>query len=226
MPRGNSKRTKPKRTYRRKRQILGRPNRLALRPSIYQFKRQVQETIILSNAATPEGWTASNNGYYKQFVYSLSQLGDNTDFTNLFQQYKICAVKQEFMLSNNTSSDNNAQLLIYWDNNPQGQSITLDEPYYLTTQTSRKRVVQTTTAKPTKFFTKVKQLSNVFSGVTNNDYAMTWPKYIGTDEPTCPHYGINLRVQRVDGQQFGQVSSNFQYLKIITTYYITCRKVV
>lgn len=218
-------RSRGRRVRRKRRQVLGKPNRLSLKPSIYQFRRIVTETILLSNAATPEGWTADANGYYKQFVYTLSQLGDNTDFTNLFAQYKICAIKQEFMLSNNNSTDNNAQLLLYWDVNPQGQTTSLTESYYLTSQTARKRVVQSTGPRPIRFYTKVKQLSKNWAGATNSDYAMINPRYIGTDEPTCPHYGINCRIQRVDGQGFGTSLNSFQYLKINTTFYITMRKV-
>lgn len=229
MPRQKKNLKVRKRVVRRRRTTrIGRPNPRAMRASIYQFKRQKTEVITLDNTSVPTGWTANGNAIYKQFVFTLDQLPNYTEFTALFASYKVCAVKQEIYFSNTNSIDTNSRLLLYYDNNPQGESKTLTEQYYLESQTSRKKLVATTSRAPIKFYTKVKQLSVLYhqtSPTPLTDYGMVYPKYISTSEPTTPHYGINMRIQRVDNSPFGTQLTNFQHMKINTTLYISCKRV-
>lgn len=217
-----------KHVRKRRRPSLGKPSTRFGRASIYQFRRQKTEVITLSNVSVPADWTADGNAIYKQFVFTLDQMPNYTEFTALFASYKICAVKTEIFFSNTNSVDTNSRLLLYVDNNPQGESKTLTEQYYLESQTSRKRLVASTSRAPIKFYTKVKQLSVLYHQTTPTplvDYGMVYPKYISTSEPTTPHYGLNMRIQRVDNRPFGTELTNFQYMKINTTYYITCKRV-
>lgn len=224
-----TKRPRKRRPIRRRRKtMLGKPNSRQMRASIYQFKRSMTETLQLDNTNVPSGWSADGNAIYKQFVFTLDQLPNYTEFTALFASYKNCAVKQEIYFSNTNSVDTNSRLLLYYDNNPQGETKVLTESHYLQTQTSRKRLVATTSRAPIKFYTKLKQLNVVYHQMTPTplvDYTMQYPRYISTSEPTTPHYGINMRIQRVDNQPFGTDLSHFQFVKIITTVYVTCKRV-
>lgn len=213
---------------RRRRLKIGKPNPKGMVASIYQFKRQMTSVISLNNVSTPAGWTADGNAIFKQFVYTLDQLPNYTEFTALFASYKICAVKMEIFFSNTNSVDSNSQILCYYDSNPQGEAVALTEQHYMQSQTSRKRVLASTSRRPVKFYTKCKQLSVLYHQLQPTpltDYGMVWPKYISTSEPTTPHYGFNVRLQRIDDRGFGTDLNHFQYAKINTTVYITCKRV-
>ena len=220
---------KRKRVYKKKTTRVGRPA-ISTIPSVYFFKRHHTETVMLSTGAPPDSWSVLNNGLGKQMVYSLSQLGDFTDFTNLFAQYKLTAIKMELLFSNSVSISNsgysNNQLLVYTDSNNIGTTETLPESLFLTSQTSRKRVCLTNSQYPIKFYNKLRQLRETYNGPTGTDYAMSYPRWISTGESTTPHYGMNIRIQRVDGQAMPAVTgAPTQYMKIFTTYYIACKKV-
>ena len=90
----------------------------SMRPMIFKFKRDLEETLVLSATAAPDGWTLDGNSrVYKNVGWALNSIGDPTDFTNLFKQYKLCGARMKFFFSN-TSSDqesnaySNSQLLI------------------------------------------------------------------------------------------------------------------
>lgn len=196
----------------------------ANRPAVHLFRRAFTKTLALSNVTAPAGWTAEGNAIYSNFSYKLNDLLSATDFTNLFQQYKINGVKQELIFSNTSSMDTNSQLLVYWDANKDGQSRTRSEQTFLDSQTSKHVILKPPSKQKITLYTKLKQLSNTFK-LTDDDYAVVNPRWISTAEPNTPHYGCSMRIQRVDDKPFGTDLTNFQYLKIITTMYIACKKV-
>jgi len=195
----------------------------ANKPSVHLFKRTMTETLALSNVVAPVGWTAEGNAIYRNFEFKLNDLHDATDFTALFAQYKLCGVRQELIFSNNTTDDDNSQMLIYWDTNRSGQNETGTESRFLDSQTSKHRVLKPPGGQ-VKLYTKLSQLSNTFK-LTDDDYAVVKPRYISTAEPNTPHYGNSMRIQRVDDLPFGSNLDRFQTLKILTTVYIACKKV-
>ena len=233
MPRHNKKNLKVRRRPRkhRRKTRLGKPSR-ALTASIYQFKRTMTEVIQVSNGTDggglPTGWTADGFAIYKQFVFTLEELPNYTEFTALFASYKVCAAKMEIYFSNSNTVDTNSRLLLYYDNNPQGETTALTEQHYLETQTARKRLVATTSRSPIRFYTKLKQLSTLYHRALPtplSDYGMVYPRYVSTSEPTTPHYGFNLRIQNVANTALSGTLNNFQTMKINTTLYITCKRV-
>ncbi len=254
-PMRRAKRARARRTgavfrrRRRNRSKLGKPSR-GLRQSTYLFKRQTTEVIpLLATGSTEHGWLpasgdGSDPGIFKQWAFSLQQLADassagSTDFTNLFKRYKIAAVKLEISFSNtgaavssvagsSTMTVPNCQLQVYTTPNRSGRARTaanpLTEQELLHTQAKRKRLALNG-GKPLKFYMRVNQLGMVYVSTTDTDYAVQRPQYISTGEPGCVHYGLEMYINRVDGQALSSHLTTNQYMRCTTTYYLAFKGV-
>lgn len=231
------KRTVPGRKpakHRRRRRPLNRPQRGLNTPAIMSVKRSSSVVIGLNGATPPEGWSASGNNIYKNWGFSLSQLNDSTDFTNLFKYYRLKGVRLQMYFSNNVSTSedgnntpSNNQMLMWIDTNRDGKDTSDSgvETTYLDSQTAKKHLCLKTTGKPIDIYMPLRQQDMVYGGVGNTDYATVKPKWISTTEPATPHYGFKMMLQRVDGQAFTSGMSSSQYCKIVSTIYLQCKKV-
>lgn len=223
----------PKRRTRRKVKYTGRKRIVRMprpmRPRSYFFNRSFVETVVLNSTAAPDGWTSVDQGLVRSQPFKLSDLPQYTEFVNMFAQYRLLAVSQEYFFSN-TSSDNlnNQQIIMYTSPNAQGVANTanLNEAFFMQSQCSKKRLCLTTTGRPVKVYTKLRQLSRIFSGeLGNQDFIKVKPKFVSTTEPEAQHYGIDVRLQRVDGQNFSTGSSSYPSVKIVTKVYLQTRQV-
>lgn len=204
-----------------------------LAPAIYPFKRSMSTTIGLNTTSLPEGWSASGNNLYRNWGFSLAQLGSYSEFTELFKYYKLCGVRVQMYFSNTNSNSKdggaspNQQIIMWIDTNKDGADVAASglEATYLNSQTAKKKLCLRTTGKPIDIFMPLRQQDIIYGGIGNNDYATVRPKWISTTEPTTPHFGYKMMLQRVDGQAFTSGLSNSQYCKIIQTLYFKCKKV-
>lgn len=236
MPRkvGYRKRRGNKPHYRRKK-VLAKPAR-PFSSAIHSFKRSRTEVVDLT-LGTGQGWTpqtaTGNQGIGKTFQFSLSDLNDVNDFTNLFKYYRIKAVRVQMYFSNNTTVQDepsrfpNSQIMIYTDVNNNGDTTNNNNVlYYLDSQTSRRTVALTTQRKPIDVLMRMKQANEVYgTGVPTTDYTLQSPKWISTDETGTPHYGMNMFIGRVDGDGLSSGFTNTQFVRFIYTYYIQVKKV-
>lgn len=206
----------------------------SLSPAIIPFKRSSSVTIGLNGATPPEGWSASGNNIYKNWGFSLAQLNDSTDFTNLFKYYRLKGVRLQMYFSNNVSTSedgnnnpSNNQMLMWIDTNKDGNDSATSgvETTYLDSQTAKKQLCLRTDGKPIDIYMPLMQQGMTYGGVANTDYALQKPKFIATTEPATPHFGFKMMLQRVDGQSFTSGMASSQYAKIITTMYLQCKKV-
>lgn len=226
-----------KRRFNRKRQ---RPRRIAkiqrgLSPAIYPFKRSTSVVVGLNTSAPPEGWSTSGNNLYRNWGFSLAQLGDYTEFTDLFKYYKLKGVRIQMYFSNTNSTASqgpataspNQQILMWMDTNRDGSDLATSgqESTYLTSQTAKKRLCLNTTGRPIDIYMSLRQQNMIYGGAANTDYTTVRPKWVATTEPTTPHYGYKMMLQRVDGQAFTSGITNSQFVKIIQTVYFQCKKV-
>lgn len=231
-----------KRVFRRRRNKpkLGRPSR-GLKQSLYFFKRKTTEVVTLIDDALTNGWlVSSDNGIYKSWTFNLDQLNSKTDFTNLFKMYKICAVKLELCFNNTGSviSANNiagqnsvqpgCQLQVFTIPNRIGKARSvlapLTEQIVLDTQSHKKRLALNG-GRPLKFYFKLNQLGMVFHNSTNTDYTLSKAKFISTQETGTEHYGLEMYINRVDGNALSTGMANTQSVRINTTYYLACKGV-
>lgn len=220
---------KRKRVFRKRRNFRKKRIGSVLRPAVHRFKRVVQEISLLTTGEVPTNWTADVNALYRQFVFTLADLPDNTDFVNLFTSYRIKGVRIQGFFSNTQSITENQNVMMTFSNNWSGQTIVLTSDYFNQRQaTKRKLLLNGRGGTAFDIYMPMRQLSNVWSGsIVSNDYGTVKPKWIATTETGTPHYGINMRLERVDGQVYGSgaLVSTYPTLRVIHTYYIECRGV-
>lgn len=201
-----------------------------LRPANYFFKRDIEEVIQLNQASPPEGWVSdgTNNALYKLLGWSLGSLGDSTDFTNLFRDYRIKGARVRFMFSNTASvedgnSASNTQVLVRMCRTADGAATALSQPFFQQLQAKKYRLALNG-GRPLDVYMPLKQ-ENLVSSSTATANTMMSPKFINTGATNVVHYGMGVRLERVDGQAFTSGLNNAQYCRMITTLYIECRQV-
>lgn len=207
-----------------------------LKPKTYQFTRSFVDQIKLRNGLNvPTGWTQipDDHGIVQSRGFKLSDLPNWEEFKNLFSQYRIMAVSQEYYFAdtgsiNTDTSLGQKQIMLYANPNSVGadNAANLTEGYYLQSQTTKKRLCLHSSGRPVKLYMKVNQLTGVFSDETGNtDYARCRPKFVSTSEPNTEHYGLDLRLARIDGSDFSTGGDVYPSCKIITKVYLQCRQV-
>ena len=214
-----------------------------LRPRNYFFQRSFVENVVLNPAAVPADWQVVDNGYCRSQPFKLSDLPQYQEFTNMFAQYRILAVKQDYYFSDTVSTNTGSaptqtlgsrQLMLYSVPNAQGTNnvANMTEGFFMQSQSAKKRLCLNTLGKPVGLYHKCKQLSRIFSGeLGNQDFIKIKPKFVSTAETEAQHYGLDVRIQRVDNNAFSHGSSapqaDYAYptVKIITKLYIQCRQV-
>lgn len=244
MPYGRKRKASRQIARSRKRMRTAAPMRrirrpLPMRPRTYNFTRSFVENVSLNTNSPPTGWTAVENGLVRSQAFDITLLPDNTEFTSLFAQYRLMAVKQEFYFAATSSgttvnpSDGminvgNRQIMMYMNPNPVGQNnaSSLTENFFMQSQVCKKRLCLNSVGRPVNFYKRLNQLSAVFSnelGVT--DYAKIRPKFVSTAETQTQHYGFDTRIQRVDGNGFSTGGDEYPTVKIVTKVYLQCRQV-
>lgn len=201
-------------------------------PRIINFKRTYVDTIILNTAVAPAGWTTLSAGgdhaLVANYNVSLSQIANYTNFTNLFDSYKISGVRlQAYIDYTSTDTVSHAQTILYSCRDHLGQNLpaTLTEDWFLERPRSQKTLCINAVGKPAfDIFMPVSQLGLLYNSAVNTDYSLTKPKFISTNEPGTPHYGFNLRLQRVDNNNWTHGTANsYPTMKIYTTIYFALR---
>lgn len=208
----------------------------SLRPKIYNFKRSFVKELVLG--VTGNDWTdlagGTTNGpnaMVNQFQVTLGDIVSTSDFTNLFSMYKINAVAVKFYFGDTVSSatgssaEGSRQLMMYILPWRTGDSEVLTENFCLATQKKQTRLCLNSIGKPVSVYMKMKQLNRVF--VSDATYTTTTqaPKWISSAVTDVPHYGLNFRIQRCDGQDFTESGSTYQRCRIEHTVYFSCKQV-
>lgn len=226
------KTTKPKRVVRRRR--YNKPRSSLRAPGVYRFKREMDELVAL--VGTPDTWTLnSDNSLAKTFAFALNSLGDYSDFQNLFKYYRIKGARVRMYFSNNVSradqgspdSSSNKQIMIQVDRNVDGTGVpTINQ--LLASQTKKRFVALQGTRKPSvDLYMPLKQATDVY-GTTGAPTALISPKWLNTADTEAagvPHFGYNINMGRIDKGVFTSGMTGNQYVRIITTLYIECKKV-
>lgn len=227
------KKSNKKRTYRKKKQIIGRPPKRPLSaPRPYLFKRTISEVQIVNASNT--FWTSSVNNLGKSFAWSLSSVTGETDFQNLFKYYRLKGARVRMYFSNTASEPMplpsgafpNAQILVSIDRNMNGETANVaDEAQYLSSQTVKRRIALGGDRRPIDIYMPLKQGGLVYDTLTTTNNTLQNPKWLDTGNDTTPHWGYNIMLQRVDGQAFSTGFVNSQSVRILTTLYFECKKV-
>lgn len=230
---------RPRRIRRRARvprSIRGRPGSTG---QVYNFKRNISQ--ILSVGTPSQGWllNSGSTAMATTMEHRLSDLVDNSDFKNLFRYFKINAVRIRIWNANTAVTDNNytgqfpnAQLMLRWMRNNDGQTTGNDDQQkYMDSQIAKVQNLTKASGKPIDLFYKVKQSNMIYQAATgvppsNTAYSLQKPKWIDTESgQNAAHYGLNMLIQRCDNQTLSSGFLNQQQLRLDYTYYIQCKQV-
>lgn len=207
-----------KRTF--KRTARKRPVRKIFRPmaqkGIHFFKR----TFIL-----PTGpYSVSDSISLAGLNFQLASLPNYTEFTNLFDQYRINGVRVKIIFTKNESTTNTSVTTnlipimgtcIDYDN----ASAPINVNEVLQYETARVHRMD----KPIVRFLRPKVDQALYSGAfTSYGNMRTW---IDSDSPTVQHYGLKWYT---DGTGGGSVlgTTVIGYFTVYVTMYIACKNVV
>lgn len=223
-----------RRPIRRKRRPVNRPRRALKAPGVYRFKREIDELVAL--VGTPDSWTLNTDkSISKVFAYALNSVGDFSDFQNLFKYYRIKGARVRMYFSNNISrtdqgsptEPSNKQIMIQIDRNTDGVGVpTLNS--LLCSQTKKRFVAIQAGRKPSvDIYMPLKQATDVYA-TSGAPTALVSPKWLNTSDTEAagvPHYGLAINMGRIDKSEFSAGMTGNQYVRVITTLYIECKKV-
>lgn len=215
-----------------------------LKPRIDQFKRSFADNIDLrvDSPNVPVGWQVDNGGIYTTWKFKLDQLHDYSDFQNLYAMYRIKGIRMQMYFSNTasvidsgTANPPNRQLLVYMTPNREGFEYDgttteriLTEELCLDTQSCKKRIALNG-GRPLDLYMSVRQRTVKYAQTvgTTPQYTTTAssPQWLATDQVSVDHYGLNMRIQRVDNEPLTTGGSTPQKLKMIVTIYFQCKQV-
>lgn len=175
----------------------------------------------------PNGkWT--NNGGMSMLmhdgVFTLNDLPNNFQYTSLFDQYRINAVKLEFITNGTiTTTAVNDQLIAYnftdYMGQIQGGGAMPVESQLLTMQRCRRR--QQIDGSPLKVYSKCKQLSHITETAIATAYGKIKPRWISTQEPAVQHFGLITCWTNASGGVLPTQTT----MRVTITYYLECRGV-
>lgn len=181
----------------------------------------------------PEGWSTpvGENSIYRQFGWSLASLGAHDEYTNLFKQYRLkgARVRMYFSMTGATamgSTDKlvNNQVLCRMSTNQSGNVDVLDRSYWMQCAAKKYRTCLVGSGRPLDIYMPLKQ-ENMITSSTGNAPTMKPPGWIPTSTANIVHYGINIALERIDGQAFFHNNSSDTPItcKFITTLYLETR---
>lgn len=207
MPRG--RRNAPRRAMIRRRRMARRPRigrMLSVRQPVHYFKRTAYYSGFLNGSTTADVNTS--------YIAQLSQVPGYTEFTSLFDCYKIKAIKWRFSPRANSAEVGTNLGLVkmfsaidYDDNTPVNLTDLLQYESLKTTSTDKDHVR----------YVKPRIAKQVFQSAPNPAYAPT-TGWLDCDYPTVPHYGLKLVLQ--------QLPAGTQSFDIQVTYYLAFKNVV
>jgi len=184
--RKNYRRTnRRKRSYRRRRPTrVRRP--LRTNPKIHGFTRTMNVATISVDGTT---------GYMGAETFQLSSLPNYTEFTNLYDQYQICAVKVEYMpkfgsavpIETGTSGQvfiGSFHTAIDFDDDttPASANELMQYGSYRRTRQSSKHIR----------YLKPAWLAQTYETALTTGYSPQWNKWLSTNDPTISHYGLKI----------------------------------
>jgi len=202
-----------------RRRRVARP--IAAARNLHYFKRTVRLTDLLASATALTNVPIAN-----AYSFNLNQLPNPTEFTNLFDQYKITGAKLVF-----TPGANNA---LY---SPlSGQSVAFGFNRFMSVidyddssiPASESELMQYNTLKVTPpmrthtRYLKPKILEALYNGTLSTAYQAARPGWVDVGNPSVPHYGV--KVYCAAPTIAGSTSSSITY-NVYLTLYFACKNV-
>lgn len=187
--------------------------KIASKHNVHYFKR----TFAFDDV------TGSNTDQYKAFSFGLSDLPDNDEFTKLFDQYKISAVKIKVMPVFNSVEPHVASTTDQTLSKPIISVIDYTDDNLITQES---QLLQYSTMKMTKGWKEhvrfLKPRCSIYVKEATNASARPIRSWLSSEFPDVKHYGVKMLFPST-GTMEGQ--SGITY-RIYMTYYIACKNVL
>lgn len=201
-----AKKTYRKRYYYKKRAQKKRNNG----KKVYYYKRSSMQKITLTNVSSGIIHLNSENGTYNS--YTFSGIPGSTDFTNLYDSYKLCAIQRKYIFDKNVSTIGSTTEIprLVTVNDYNDSSPLVDEAKALEYQTY----------KTSRLNHVVKRYGRLMQKI-DSDY-MARPHYIPCTTVNAHHMFLK---EMVVINNPGDGSTTLGELNIITTYYFKMKTV-
>nr|WAE42875.1 MAG: capsid protein [Cressdnaviricota sp.] len=158
-------------------------------------------------------------------IFKLSNLPSYTEFTTLYDQYRICAVKMKILYDATVTSTpvGNATAMMpncisVYDSND-SSALTGIHDYEQYTSMKIRRLGD----RPISLYIKPKTAMPVYQGVVLSGYAQGVAKWIDSNSPDVEYYGVKIGF--AGNLEGGVGTNNIGHAFIECTYYIECRDV-
>lgn len=202
-----------------KRQMIIKKGRI-----IHFFKRVAVNTYTLTTTdATTTFWT----NLFQQNSFSLDQLPNYTDFTNLYDSYKICGISQKFIFDRNSADTSG---LIPSTSLGINHGSVLPTLYSVndfndsTAPTNESAMLEYASFKASRLDRPTKRYFRPCQSFGSNPVQIVKSRWNTTAEPDVVHRGIKIAV----GVNTNIADSTTPVItlgniKVYTTFYIACR---
>lgn len=206
---------------------------------VFNFTRtqNVQVYLDRSNAgAEPDTahnvWAFSNNSGNPavEGTFKLADLPSYTEFTNLFDQYRICGIKWELGTYHNTSEVNvewetdltntEGHLVVHSVLDNDDSSLIYTIKNYNEYETYKRYILK---SKISRYF-KPSVLCMAYKSAVSTGYITKYNQWVDATDSTVPHYGIKFLIEEPRQYSVGQDAEKLE-LQLRITYYIQCRGV-
>lgn len=210
---------------RARRMILNKAIRQYQNKRVHWFKRKIQMSVNQLVQGTSDAlasmFFALDAVYTPGTAFSAASytIPNYTEFTNLYDCYRILGVKVNFIprhIDTNTptfAAGNGSALLWYAVDTNDGAvpgTITSLAEY----GTSKCRYMY----KPFSIFLSPKSVNPVYETGVTNAYEARSKRWIDTNDPDVPHYGIKI------GIPASTAATGFFKMDVTLTYYIQCKQ--
>lgn len=158
-----------------------------VRKDVHYFTRSFAQSVISGNVV--------NAPWVGAYSFSLSQLPGLTDFTTLFDRYKITHVQLKFYLKQDPSAQAAAsaiypKLYSVKDYDDATSPANVDE----LRQHSKCRIAVLHPNRPVTLNVKPAVLAQAYRGVSTVTYSPQWKTWIDMAQTDVPHYGLKLAI--------------------------------
>lgn len=186
-----------------------------LRLSTHHFKRR--QSVEITDGRSID-LTNNVNGFVNQTnVFRLTDVVNSSEFTTLYDQYRINKVVLELKWSITevglTDVEiNNPPILYYLRDYDDNASLTEDQ--YMENSRTKSLVLN-----PNRIYKLVlvpAQLQRVYNGTLSDGYAVKWKQWTDVGDPGVPHYGMKMGLKYPPNQDYGKLMIN-------AIYYFSCK---
>lgn len=218
-----------------KMRIIRVPRNIALRE--HQFVRTVNSVQTLwGNWPFYSGIAAMANGYAaKDFTFSFDQIPAYTEFTNMFERYRIDKIIVEIACPNTVTSgltdlgaaqQDVAQMFLVSLPSDDTQRVNVSKNLSAVQEMSKPkhRALVNPYSKPIRIECKPNILIQTYETGALTGYTPRYSPWLFTEEYTHIHYGLSLGLYRADGGSLDPaVGPNLPSLNMKTTYVFSCK---